>query len=192
MTPTLFNRELLDLLRAGVAVDYAGQPRRDNITTDDIHGGLALIASERSLLDQTEVQFLEAALDRGESLSDLATVYDVTRQALTKRYYALGGDRRPLVGVVGAVAPEGTIVDYWMARTEAELFTEAEVAVSLYYDGFAQYRPNVPCSIAGDSRGLYVGDLPRPGMAICGRVYPDGDSTARFDVWLRAEARTGA
>jgi len=111
----------LNLLYAAVAADHAGQPRRDNVTTDDIHGGLGLIASGRARLDEAEVSLIEAALDRGESLPALARVYDMSRQALTKRYYALGGTRSPLTSQAGGITPHDAVVRYWMARTEADI-----------------------------------------------------------------------
>lgn len=133
--------------------------------------------------------FIEAALDRGASLSELATVYDMTRQALTKRYYALGGTRTPLTGLAGDVTPDGIVMRYWMARTEADVRGETAAEVSLHYDG-TKFRPEVPASIVGDSHATYVGDLPGPGAVISGRVYSMGDSGNRIDVWLRAEAHT--
>ncbi|UJW36908.1 hypothetical protein L3Q67_45400 (plasmid) [Saccharothrix sp. AJ9571] len=176
----------LDLLCTAVAADRAGQPRRDNVTTDDIHGGLGLIASERARLDEAEVSLIEAALDRGESLPELARVYDMTRQALTKRYYALGGTRTPLTGLAGDVTPHGAVLRYWMARTEADVHSEAATEVPLYYNG-TKFRPEVPASIGGDSGAAYLGDLPGPGATISGRVYRSSDSTNPINVWLRAE-----
>lgn len=181
----------LDLLCTAVAADHAGQPRRDNVTIDDIHGGLGLIAAGRARMNETEVLFIEAALDRGESLSELATMYDMTRQALTKRYNALGGTRTPLTGSASDVTPHGTNVRYWIAHTEADVYGEAAVEVPLHFDG-AKFRPEVPASIAGDTDAPYVGALPRPGTATAGRVYPMGDSTNRIEVWLRAEPHPAA
>uniref|UniRef100_UPI003F494804 hypothetical protein n=1 Tax=Actinokineospora sp. CA-119265 TaxID=3239890 RepID=UPI003F494804 len=187
-----FGGEALDLLCVAVADDRAGQPRRDNVTGDDIHGGLGLIAAERERLDAVEVSLIEAALDRGESLPELARLYDISRQALTKRYYSLGGVRAPLTGHADEVTPLGTVVRYWMARTEAGVHGDDAVEVTLHHDGI-NHRPQPPASISGDpDGGAYVGDLPRPGTTISGRVYPMGDRTNRIDVWLRAEASPSA
>ena len=122
-------------------------------------------------------------------LPELARVYDMTRQALTKRYYALGGGRAPLTGAPDAVTPHGAVVRYWMARTEADVHTEAAIEVSVHYDG-TDFRPTVPPSLldgTGATRAAYVGELPRPGTTAGGRVYPMGEARHRIDVWIRAE-----
>jgi len=61
-----------------------------------------------------------------------------------------------------------------MARTEANVYSDAAIEVPLHYDG-TKFRPEVPAGIVGDHShaAAYVGDLPRPGTATtCGGATP--------------------
>jgi len=72
----------------------------------------------------------------------------MSSQALTKRYSALGGTRTPLTGQTGAVTPPGTVVRYWMARSEADVRRDHAVEVALRYNGSSTGPRSRPASAA--------------------------------------------
>lgn len=69
-------------------------PRRDDLDVEDVYLALQLVNDERTMLNAVERLLIEAARDRAGNWRGLAELYEVTRQAIMKRYVSmLGGDR---------------------------------------------------------------------------------------------------
>ena len=177
-------------MMTAIAADHIGRPLGDDVTADDIRNSLSLVQNERQHLDAAEVALIEAALDRGVSLTNLAEDYGYSRQALTKRYYTLGGTRSPLRG--DPAPAQGTVVRYLAAGSEADVHGEEAVEVVLdYVDSICAYRPRVPARLGGDRIGgsTWYGELPKPGKTSCGKAYSDGDTRRSIEIWIRAETQ---
>lgn len=60
---------------------------------EDVLDELTDLSRRRAALDTREVALIDAALDAGETLSSLASLYGFTQQAMGKRYRKIGGTR---------------------------------------------------------------------------------------------------